>query len=81
MDRHVSNQRMRFLLQFLFKHFFVLVLGISLFQVLTVISFPIAVAKAGSSLLQAYVAAQNIAILDQNEREQKRQIDSAKKPE
>lgn len=45
------------------------------------LSFPVAVAKAGSSLLQAYVAAQNIVIIDQTEREEKRQLDSAKKPE
>lgn len=48
---------------------------------LTVIAFPVAVAKAGSSLLQAYVAAQNIVIIDQTERDEKRQLDSAKKPE
>lgn len=71
----------RFHLKLILFNFFALVLGISLFQVLTVVSFPVAVAKAGSSLLQAYVAAQNIAILDQNEREQQRHIDSAKKPE
>lgn len=57
------------------------VLGISLFKVLTVLSFPVAVAKAGSSLLQAYVAAQNIVIIDQTEREEKRKLDSVKKPE
>lgn len=48
---------------------------------LTVLSFPVAFAKAGSSLLQAYVAAQNIVIIDQTEREEKLQLDSVKKPE
>lgn len=57
------------------------VLGISLFKVLTILSFPVAVAKAGSSLLQAYVAAQNIVIIDQTEREEKRKLDAVKKPE
>lgn len=57
------------------------VLGISLFKVLTVIAFPVAIAKSGISLLHAYVAAQNIAIIDQNEREEFRQRDAAKKPE
>lgn len=56
-------------------------LGISLFKVLTVIAFPVAVAKAGISLLHAYVAAQNIAILDVNEREEARKRNAAKKPE
>lgn len=61
--------------------YIVSVLGISLFKVLTVLAFPVAVAKAGSSLLQAYVAAQNIVIIDQTEREEKHSFDSAKKPE
>lgn len=55
--------------------------GISLFKVLTVIAFPVSVAKSGISLLHAYVAAQNIAILDVNEREEIRQRNAAKKPE
>lgn len=61
--------------------FFHTVLSISLFKVLTVIAFPVAVAKSGISLLHCYVAAQNIAIIDQNEREEARQRDAAKKPE
>lgn len=60
---------------------FDVVLGISLFKVLTILAFPVAVAKAGSSLLQAYVAAQNIVIIDQTEREEKRRLDAVKKPE
>lgn len=56
-------------------------LGISLFKVLTILSFPVAIAKAGISLLHAYVAAQNLAIIDCSEREQKRQAELAKKPE
>lgn len=57
------------------------VLGISIFKVLTVIAFPVAIAKSGISLLHAYVAAQNIAIIDSNEREEARKRNSAKKPE
>lgn len=60
---------------------FIAVFGISLFKVLTVIAFPVSVAKSGISLLHAYVAAQNIAILDVNEREEIRQRNAAKKPE
>lgn len=48
---------------------------------LTIIAFPVAVAKSGISLLHAYVAAQNISIIDVNEREEIRQRDAAKKPE
>lgn len=57
------------------------VLGISLFKVLTIIAFPVAVAKSFISLLHAYVAANNLAIIDVTEREEARQRDSAKKPE
>lgn len=57
------------------------VLGISLFQVLTVLSAPVAIAKSGISLLHAYVAANNLSIIDCSEREQKRQAESDKKPE
>lgn len=66
-----------------FNHSIILlsVLGISLFKVLTVLAFPVAVAKAGISVLHAYVAAQNLAIIDTDEREQKRQAEAAKKPE
>lgn len=56
-------------------------LGLSLFKVLTVLSAPVAIAKAGISLLHAYVAANNLAIIDCNEREQKRLAEAAKKPE
>lgn len=45
------------------------------------IAFPVSIAKSGISLLHAYVAAQNIAIIDLSEREEKRQRDAAKKPE
>lgn len=45
------------------------------------ISFPVAVAKGGISLLHAYVAAQNISIIDMSEREEIRQRNAAKKPE
>lgn len=40
-----------------------------------------AIAKSGMSLLHAYVAAQNLAIIDTNEREEIRKRDAAKKPE
>lgn len=55
--------------------------GISIFKILTVIAFPVAVAKGGISLLHAYVAAQNISIIDQDEREEARKRNLAKKPE
>lgn len=57
------------------------VFGISLFKVLTVIAFPVAIAKSGISLLHAYVAAQNLAIIDLSEREAIREKNAAKKPE
>lgn len=57
------------------------VFGISLFKVLTVIAFPVAVAKSGISLLHAYVAAQNISVIDMSEREEIRQRNAVKKPE
>lgn len=60
---------------------FLAVLGISIFKILTGLSFPVAVAKAGASLLHAWVAAQNLSIIDQNERAAIRQRDAAKKPE
>lgn len=66
---------------FFFFDYLFAVFGISLFKVLTVIAFPVAVAKSGISLLHAYVAAQNIAIIDENEREEIRQRNAAKKPE
>lgn len=69
------------MLVFHLRFFFHLVFGISLFKVLTIIAFPVAVAKSGISLLHAYVAAQNISIIDVNEREEIRQRDAAKKPE
>lgn len=83
MDRHVSSSYRFYcvIISLIFLIYSISVLGISLFQVLTVISFPVAVAKAGSSILQAYIAAQNISIIDQNERKAKRSLDAAKKPE
>lgn len=60
---------------------FLAVFSISLFKVLTVIAFPVALAKSGISLLHAYVAAQNMSIIDQNEREEARKRNAAKKPE
>lgn len=56
-------------------------MGLSLFKALTIIAFPVAVAKAGISLLHAYVAGQNLSIIDVNEREEARKRDAAKKPE
>lgn len=60
---------------------YISVLGISLFKVLTIVAFPVAIAKSGISLLHAYVAAQNLAIIDLSEREAIREKNAAKKPE
>lgn len=69
-------------LEFVFKFIFVCtVLGISLFKVAAILSAPVALAKTLISLLHAYVAAQNLSIIDCNEREVARQNELAKKPE
>lgn len=87
-DQHVSHGLWLFIPQFenpyLLKNQisnFLAVFSISLFKVLTVIAFPVALAKSGISLLHAYVAAQNMSIIDQNEREEARKRNAAKKPE
>lgn len=48
---------------------FLLVLGFSLFKILAILSFPVAVVKALISLLHCYVACQNLSIIDIQERE------------
>lgn len=50
-------------------------------EVIAIISAPVAIVKTLISLLHAYVAAQNLAIIDLNEREANRQKELAKKPE
>lgn len=58
-----------------------IVLGISLLEIVAALSAPVAIVKTLISLLHAYVAAQNLAIIDMNEREANRQKELAKKPE
>lgn len=56
-------------------------LGVSLFKVIACLSFPVALAKAMISLLHAYVASQNLVIIDNLERQKARELNAAKKPE
>lgn len=62
-------------------YFISIVLGISLLKVAAILSGPVAIVKTLISLVHAYVAAQNLAIIDGNEREIMRQNELAKKPE
>lgn len=55
--------------------------GISLLKVAAHLSAPVALVKTLISLLHAWVAAQNLAIIDCNEREAARKLEAAKKPE
>lgn len=57
------------------------VLGVSLLKVAAHLSAPVAIVKTLISLLHAYVASQNLAIIDCNEREALRLRELAKKPE
>lgn len=56
-------------------------LGISLFKVIACLAFPVALAKAFISLLHAYVASQNLVILDNIDRKKALELNAAKKPE
>ncbi|KAG4080279.1 hypothetical protein HA402_010771 [Bradysia odoriphaga] len=57
------------------------ILGLSLLKVAAVLSAPVAFVKALISLLHAYVAAQNLTIIDAAERENNRKKELSKKPE
>ncbi len=63
------------------KIYFSTVLGLSLLKVACVLSAPVAFVKTLISLLHAYVAAQNLAIIDGIERANNRKTELAKKPE
>lgn len=58
-----------------------LVLGISLLKVAAYLSAPVAIAKTLISVLHAYVASQNLAIIDCSEREAARRTEASKKPQ
>lgn len=73
---------LEFWIKFLIKFYLIsVVLGISLLKVAAILSGPVAIVKTFISLIHAYVAAQNLAIIDGNEREIIRQNELAKKPE
>jgi len=57
------------------------ILGLSLLKVACVLSAPVAFVKTLISLLHGYVASQNLAIIDANERANNRKKELSKKPE
>lgn len=64
------------------KYFlFFLVLGVSLFKLLAIVSAPVAIVKTLISVIHGVVASVNITTLDRKEREAAKKTDQSKKGE
>lgn len=58
-----------------------MILGMSSFKLLAIVSAPVAVVKTGISVIHGYVASRNIGVIDVAERQAARQREAAKKPQ